>query len=111
MQCFVDAGEMLVIDPDGCIECAMCVPECPVGAISHIGELAHNDLPFATYNAQQSQRLGARPVRVREASHPEHAVWAAVAEKRHIVGIAPVGGPAPVNEYPPGGSASYSSEL
>lgn len=35
--CLVDAfregPNFLVIDPDGCIDCAVCVPECPVSAI------------------------------------------------------------------------------
>jgi ferredoxin len=31
---------MLVIDPDECIDCALCEPECPVGAI-----MAEDDVP------------------------------------------------------------------
>jgi ferredoxin len=31
---------MLVIDPDECIDCAVCIPECPVEAI-----LAEEDVP------------------------------------------------------------------
>jgi len=33
---------MLVIDPDECIDCAVCIPECPVGAIK-----AEEDVPEA----------------------------------------------------------------
>lgn len=33
VECFKEAGEYLVIDPDDCIDCQACVPECPVGAI------------------------------------------------------------------------------
>jgi ferredoxin len=33
MDCFVEGPNFLAIDPDGCIDCSMCVPECPVGAI------------------------------------------------------------------------------
>jgi ferredoxin len=29
------ARNMLVIDPDECIDCAVCIPECPVNAIFH----------------------------------------------------------------------------
>jgi ferredoxin len=43
---------MLVIDPDECIDCAVCIPECPVEAI-----LAEEDVPadqqkFIALNAE-----------------------------------------------------------
>ena len=33
MDCFYDAGDMLVINPNECIDCGVCEPECPVDAI------------------------------------------------------------------------------
>ncbi|MCH7917510.1 MAG: ferredoxin family protein [Planctomycetes bacterium] len=33
VDCFHEDEEMLVIDPDECIDCAACVSECPVEAI------------------------------------------------------------------------------
>ena len=33
MDCFYEGENMLVIDPDECIDCGVCVPECPVDAI------------------------------------------------------------------------------
>lgn len=35
VDCFyeIESPKMLVIDPDGCIDCTLCVPECPVQAI------------------------------------------------------------------------------
>ena len=33
VDCFVEHDKMLVIDPDLCIDCGVCVPECPVDAI------------------------------------------------------------------------------
>lgn len=33
VDCFREGGEMLVIDPDICIDCAVCEPACPVDAI------------------------------------------------------------------------------
>ncbi len=32
-DCFHEGENMLVIDPDDCIDCGLCVPECPVDAI------------------------------------------------------------------------------
>lgn len=40
VDCFREGSNMLVIDPDECIDCNLCVPECPVNAI-----YAEDDLP------------------------------------------------------------------
>ena len=44
VDCFYEGENMLVINPDECIDCGVCVPECPVDAI--IGSLnkTHNIL-------------------------------------------------------------------
>ena len=33
VDCFCEGDNMLVINPDECIDCGVCVPECPVDAI------------------------------------------------------------------------------
>jgi len=33
VDCFYEGPNFLVINPDECIDCAVCIPECPVGAI------------------------------------------------------------------------------
>ena len=33
VDCFYEGDEMLVINPDECIDCGVCVPECPAEAI------------------------------------------------------------------------------
>ena len=40
VDCFYEGENMLVIDPDECIDCGACVPECPVDAI-----FADTDVP------------------------------------------------------------------
>ena len=45
VDCFREGPNMLVIDPDECIDCNLCVPECPVDAI-----FAEDDLPDAKKN-------------------------------------------------------------
>jgi ferredoxin len=42
VDCFREGPNMLVIDPDECIDCAVCIPECPVNAI-----YAEEDVPAA----------------------------------------------------------------
>jgi ferredoxin len=33
VDCFYEGPNFLVINPDECIDCAVCIPECPVDAI------------------------------------------------------------------------------
>jgi ferredoxin len=33
VDCFKEGPNTLIIDPNECIDCAVCVPECPVDAI------------------------------------------------------------------------------
>src|ERR1700704_4957797 len=42
VDCFREGPNMLVIDPDECIDCTLCVAECPVEAI-----YAEDDVPPA----------------------------------------------------------------
>jgi len=34
VDCFYEGENMLVIDPDECIDCGVCEPECPIDAIA-----------------------------------------------------------------------------
>jgi ferredoxin len=45
VDCFREGPNMLVIDPDECIDCAVCIPECPVEAIK-----AEEDVPASQQN-------------------------------------------------------------
>lgn len=52
VDCFHEGPNFLVIDPDECIDCTLCVAECPAEAI-----YAEDDLPpklqvFAALNAE-----------------------------------------------------------
>lgn len=53
VDCFKEGADFLVIDPDECIDCAVCIPECPVNAI-----YADTDTPpeFASF-LELNQRL------------------------------------------------------
>lgn len=42
---------MLVIDPDSCIDCGACEPECPVGAIYPENDVPAQARAFTSINA------------------------------------------------------------
>ncbi|MCC7326525.1 MAG: ferredoxin family protein [Burkholderiales bacterium] len=46
---------MLVIDPDECIDCALCIPECPVGAIVGEEDVPAGQQTLVTLNAELAQ--------------------------------------------------------
>ena len=55
VDCFYEGENMLVINPDECIDCALCEPECPVNAIWSDDELPPEQIPFIEINAKLSE--------------------------------------------------------
>jgi ferredoxin len=45
---------MLVIDPDECIDCTLCEPECPVDAIMSEDDVTESQEDFIELNAELS---------------------------------------------------------
>jgi ferredoxin len=57
---------MLVIDPDECIDCALCEPECPINAIVPEDDVPADQEIFIALNAELSKKW---PV-INEAQEP-----------------------------------------
>ena len=55
VDCFHEGPNMLVIDPDECIDCALCEPECPVDAIFADDEIPEGQEKFLELNKELSQ--------------------------------------------------------
>ena len=85
VDAFREGGVFLVIDPDDCIDCAVCVPECPVEAIYAEEDLPRDQEVFTAFNAEQSKVLPTI-TRVKPAL-PDAKAWAQVARKRAEVGL------------------------
>ena len=68
VDCFYEGPNMLVINPDECIDCALCEPECPVDAIVSQDDLAEKDQHYLDLNKDLSAlwpnitRMKAAPV-------------------------------------------------
>src|ERR1700722_16771489 len=52
VDCFHEGPNCLVIDPDECIDCTLCVPECPIDAIVSEDELSEEMAHFKPLNAE-----------------------------------------------------------
>ena len=57
VECFHSDKEMLYIDPDECIDCGACVPECPVEAIYDETELPDDMEEWTKINADKAPSL------------------------------------------------------
>ncbi|MFT5421928.1 MAG: ferredoxin [Candidatus Endobugula sp.] len=54
VDCFYEGPNFLVINPDECIDCALCVPECPVDAIYEESDLPEDQIKYIEINAELS---------------------------------------------------------
>ncbi|HEY4369650.1 MAG TPA: ferredoxin FdxA [Steroidobacteraceae bacterium] len=55
VNCFYEGPNTLVIHPDECIDCALCVPKCPVNAIYAEADLPEDQAAFLELNAELAQ--------------------------------------------------------
>ena len=55
VDCFREGPNMLVIDPEECIDCTLCVAECPVDAIYSEDDLPDDQKDFLEINARLSK--------------------------------------------------------
>jgi ferredoxin len=74
---------MLVIDPDECIDCTLCVAECPVEAIFAEDDVPKEQREFIVINADLAK---AWPVITEKVDAPADAdEWAKVKEKKQLL--------------------------
>lgn len=56
VDCFHEGPNFLVIDPEECIDCSLCEPECPIGAIFAEDDVPEGQEQFLELNAELSQQ-------------------------------------------------------
>lgn len=83
VDAFREGPNMLVIDPEECIDCALCVAECPVSAIFEESDVPTAQLKFIPLNAELSHEW---PMITSRKKAPADAdAWAKVEEKAHLL--------------------------
>lgn len=55
-DCFHEGDQMLYIDPEECVDCNACVPECPVEAIFLDDDVPEQWRSFIQLNAEMSAK-------------------------------------------------------
>lgn len=56
VDCFREGPNFLVIDPDECIDCSICVPECPAEAIFAEDDVPQDQRQFIPLNAELAKQ-------------------------------------------------------
>jgi ferredoxin len=81
VDCFREGPNMLVIDPDECIDCAVCIPECPVNAIYAEEDVPADQLAFIKLNVELSRAEGWKSITKRKPPLPDADDWKDVKNK------------------------------
>jgi len=79
VDCFHEGPNFLVIDPDECIDCTLCEPECPAEAIRAEDDVPQEMHQFIALNAELAKRWPV--ITQKKESLPDAEQWDGVADK------------------------------
>lgn len=79
VDCFKEGPNFLVIDPDECIDCNLCVPECPVDAIFEEDDVPDDQKHFIQLNAELAKKWPT--ITVKKPAPPDADEWTQVKNK------------------------------
>lgn len=79
VDCFHEGPNCLVIDPEECIDCALCEPECPAEAILPEDDLTPEQQPFLELNAELAKQWPV--ISEKKDPLPEADEWNGVGDK------------------------------
>ena len=78
---FREGANLLVIAPDDCIDCGLCVPECPVEAIFSETDVPADQLHFIGLNQELADAW--EPIINKKLAPADAHEWARVKQKLH----------------------------
>jgi ferredoxin len=73
VDCFREGPNFLVIDPDECIDCTLCVAECPVEAIYAEDDVPADQREFIELNRELSKTW--EPIIEKKEGFPDADDW------------------------------------
>lgn len=75
VDCFREGPNFLTIDPDECIDCAVCIPECPVNAIYAEEDVPKDQRHMTALNAELAKLPTWKTITKRKAPLPDAEEW------------------------------------
>jgi ferredoxin len=85
VDCFHEGPNFLVIDPDECIDCTLCVAECPVGAIYAEDDVPADQQAYIALNAELAKLPKWTVITERKDPPADHEQWANVKDKLQYI--------------------------
>ena len=83
VDCFHEGPNFLVINPEECIDCSLCEPECPINAILSEDDLKDEDKKFLEINTRLSKKW---PLITEAKAAPEDAKdWENISNKLDLL--------------------------
>ena len=79
VDCFHEGPNFLVIDPDECIDCTLCEPECPIEAIHAEDDVPDHQLQFIQLNAELAKEWPV--ITEKKDALPDAEEWSEVKDK------------------------------
>ncbi len=83
VDCFRAGPNFLVIDPEECIDCTLCVAECPAEAIFAEDDLPADQQHFIALNAELSKVW--QPIVEKQDAPVDADEWRGVKDKLHLL--------------------------
>jgi ferredoxin len=83
VDCFREGENFLVIDPDECIDCSLCVSECPANAIFAEDDVPQDQRQFIALNAELAKLW--QPIIGQKDAPTDADEWLKVKDKLHLL--------------------------
>ncbi|MEC5217325.1 ferredoxin [Actimicrobium sp. GrIS 1.19] len=80
---FREGTNFLAIEPDDCINCMLCVVECPVDAIFAEDDVPQDQTRFIALNLELARSW--KPIIKRKAAPPDSDEWAKIKDKYYLL--------------------------
>jgi len=83
VDCFREGENFLVIDPAECIDCSLCVPECPANAIFAEDDVPADQRQYIALNAELAKVW--KPIVAKKAAPADADAWLNIKDKLHLL--------------------------